>query len=359
MAYLNPEMCTLLSQEVIDNLNFKDIWTINDLLSTKNLMYLKQGTNIRFNSLKEIYDRIDQRYTLSKHDLNFMLDKRIETLKICSTGLADLDDVLGGGLKSQEIVEYYGESETGKTELCYLVCGVFLKQFQDYSILYIASNHDFDPQKIIKNIQNIECDKKLSEDDIYNYLNRIHLARPTKLADLVHLLNTSIHNDKRNSLKLIILDSISFIIQDIILSIKSLDLNDGDEVDKFVYLKNICYNDIRATINSERKYLLDVYLHEVMKLLTQITLAKNLILLVTNSDSNLTFNKSWINAINHRIYLARLPNNSGSTFSATITKTTHNITYIGYSIPFLIDDNSIRYASKEIVSQTQTKSINN
>lgn len=368
MAYLTTELCDVLTSEHIESLNQMNIWTINDLLVC-DLIQVRQTTNIKFHILKEIYDKVKQKYTIPCNDLNFSLEKSIEECKMCPTGIPELTLALDGGFQTQEIVEFFGDSGSGKTELCYLVCGEILSHFNDYNVLYVASNYDIDHEKIIKYSKLKAGGRQLSDEDIFNYLSRVQMARPTKLADFVHLLNTLLHSDKRNLVKCIIVDSLSFIIQEDILDIKTSNLNDGDELVKFSALKgnSIELPDQRATVENVRRYLTDIYLHEVMKLLTNIALIKNVIVIITNSDQQLAFSKSWTNAIDHRIHLTKMPefsrhcilNPKATVLKATISKTIHNITKIGYSVPFLINDEglfAIRLSSTKLDQSSETSS---
>lgn len=343
-------MSDLLTTEHLNSLHRADIWTINDLCS-KDLMDIKRVTNIKFHVLKDIQDRVKQRYTLPNHDLNFLLEKCIREYKMCPTGLPELTSALDGGFQTQEIVELIGDSESGKTEMCYLLCGEILSHFDDYQILYIASNHDFDYEKVAKYTRSKAGNRVLTDDDIFKALSRVEIARPTKLTDLVHLLNTLVHGDRRNAIKCIIIDSLSFIIQDQILDIKTANLDDGDELEKFLALKGMTFlhHENGATVESTRKEIIDIYLYEVMRLLTSVALTKNVIIVITNSNQNLTFRKSWTNAIDHRIRLSRMPDYSrykidnprATVCRATILKTIHNISKIGLSIPFAINDEGL------------------
>lgn len=362
MAHLRPDMCNSLTDDIIEALNRINVWTVNDLLSVKDLMELKQESGIKFHTLKQIHDTLKQNYSLTCFDLNYVLEKSLEICIMCPTGIPLLTTALEGGFQSQEIVEFFGDTECGKTEMCHLICAEFLLHFDDYNILYIDPTHSIDTDKLNKFLKFKAHNRILGDEDILNCLSRIHVARPIKLSDLVHLLNTSIHSDRRNKTKCIIIDTLSLIIQDDILEIKTSNLDDGDVLEKFAALKTPAFNnsDKWTNVNSERKYLVDVYLHEVMKLLTQITLTKNVILIITNSDQTLAYSRSWTNSIDHRIQLKKMPdfsrytiNNPRSTvIEATIIKTLHNITKIGHSIPFVINDEGIiALQAKETVQQ--------
>lgn len=352
MAYLTTDMSELLTEDYLESLNKADVWTINDLVS-RDLMDIRRTTNIKFHVLKDIQDKVRQRYTMPCHDLNFLVEKSIMDCKMCPTGLPELTFALDGGFQTQEIVEFSGDSEAGKTEMCYLLCGEILSHFDDYHILYIAANLDFDHEKVTKYIRSKACNRILKDEDIVKALHRIQIARPTKLSELVHLLNTLVHADRRNTTKCIIIDSLSFIIQDDILDIKTANLDEADELKKFHSFvgMTLTHRDSSGKISGEgiRKEIIDTYVHEVMRLLTSIALTKNVFIVLTNSDSYLSQRKAWTNAIDHRIHLSRMSdfsrykidNPRATVCRATILKTIHNINKIGLSIPFAINDEGL------------------
>lgn len=353
MAFLSTDMCESLTNETLEKLNGFNIWTVNELCSA-DIVEIKRSTGIKYHILKDIIDKMKHRYTTPYYGLDLVLEKAVRECKMCPTGLPELTQALDGGFQTQEIIEFCGDSETGKTEMCYLLCGEILSHFSDYRILYVASNSDFDHEKITKYTRLKAGNRQLSDDDVFDALARVEIARPTKMADFVHLLNTFAHGDRKNHTKCIIVDSLSFIIQDDILDIKTADLSDGDQMEKFSALLNknralILQSDSGATDEIIKRDFVEMYLHEVMRLLIQISLSKNAIVVVTNADSHLSYNKSWTNAIDHRIQFTKMSEHSRYSIAnpkstvcrATILKTVHNITRIGHSIPFAISDEGL------------------
>lgn len=356
MAYLSAGICDELTDEVLDTFRRCGYYTVNDLCG--NLMDIKRATGLRFSLVKSIVEKVKERYRIISHDANFVLEKFMSECKMVPTGLPELSSALDGGFQTQEIIEFTGESESGKTEMCYLLCGEILAQYEDYKVLYVAANYDLNIEKLINYTKAKAGNRALSEDDLFKALSRVDIARPSRLTDLTHLLNTIVHSDRGRHVKCIIIDSISFIIQEDILEIKSANLDDADELEKFLALKgmNFLHQETGATVESTRKEILDIYLHEVMRLLINIATTKNVIVVMTNSDDSLTQRKAWVNAIDHRILLSKMPDysrykvdNPGATVCrATILKTIHNVSKIGHSIPFAINDEglyAIRIAS--------------
>uniref|UniRef100_A0A6G1SLA6 DNA repair protein RAD51 4 n=1 Tax=Aceria tosichella TaxID=561515 RepID=A0A6G1SLA6_9ACAR len=362
MAYLSTNMSELLTDEYLDSLQKADIWTINDLCS-RDLMDIKRATNIKFHILKDLQDRVKQRYVLPCLDMNLLVEKSIREFFVCPTGLPELTEALDGGFQTQEIVEFSGDSETGKTEMCYLLCAEILAKFKEFHVLYIASNFDFDHEKLIKYVRSRAGE--LSDEDMCKSLSRVEIARPTKLTELVHLLNTLVHSDRKMQTKCIIIDSISFIIQDDILDIKSANLHDADDLEKFLALKGINFlqQEAGATVEGTRREIMDTYLHEVMRLLVNVAITKSVIVAITNSDAGLASRKSWTNAIDHRIALSKMPefsqykvdNPRATVCRATLLKTVHHISKIGHSIPFAITDNGILSIKLAPVAKVEAK----
>lgn len=349
MAYLTTDMSDLLTTEHLEALNNANIWTVNDLISM-DIIDIKNATNVKYHMLKDVCDKVKKRYKLPCDDLDFLLSKITKEYKMFPTGLPELTLALDGGFQTQEIIEFCGDCECGKTEMCYLLCGEILSHYDDYEILFIVSNFDLEHEKIIKYIKLKAGGRELDDDAIFDSLSRIKVARLTKLADLVHLLNTIVHGDKKNKIKCIIIDSLSFIVQDDILEIKSSNLNDVNELKRFCYLRASSINrDGGETLESKRNYLVDIYLHEVMRLLTNIAINKNVVVVFTNSYQNLTYTKAWSNAIDHSLHFTKMDELSRYTLSnprstvleLTILKTIHNISRIGYSIPFEINDEGL------------------
>jgi DNA repair protein RadA len=50
-----------------------------------------------------------------------LLEKE-KTKRVCTTGCQELDDILGGGIRTQEMTEFYGEYGTGKSSICFKLC---------------------------------------------------------------------------------------------------------------------------------------------------------------------------------------------------------------------------------------------
>ena len=104
-------------------------------------------------------------FTTAKDFLN-----RRKSVKRITTGSRSLDDLLGGGIETQGITEFYGEYRTGKTQICHTLAvtiqlpeekgGLSAKAlyvdtegtFRPERKVPIAKRFGFDPEEILENI---------------------------------------------------------------------------------------------------------------------------------------------------------------------------------------------------------------
>ncbi|MBC5792880.1 MAG: DNA repair and recombination protein RadA [Nanohaloarchaea archaeon] len=100
-------------------------------------------------------------------------DQKKEMKKI-SAGASNLDDLLGGGVDTQSITEFYGEYGSGKTQIGHqLSVNVQKPEGEgglDRDVIYIDTEDTFVPQRI----------EDMAEDqgmDVEETLDRIHVAR--------------------------------------------------------------------------------------------------------------------------------------------------------------------------------------
>jgi DNA repair protein RadA len=59
----------------------------------------------------------------------------------CSTGSRVLDELLLGGIEPQAVTEFYGESGSGKSEICHTLCAMARQPIEsgglDSGVIYI------------------------------------------------------------------------------------------------------------------------------------------------------------------------------------------------------------------------------
>ncbi len=78
--------------------------------------------------------------------------ERRQGMMRCTTGSMNLDELLGGGIETQAITEFYGDFGSGKTQLCHMLCiNCQLPSDQgglDGGALYIDTEGTFRPERL-------------------------------------------------------------------------------------------------------------------------------------------------------------------------------------------------------------------
>ncbi|HZW57207.1 MAG TPA: DNA repair and recombination protein RadA [Nitrososphaerales archaeon] len=79
--------------------------------------------------------------------------KKRKTIERISTGSANLDDLLAGGIETQAVTEFYGEYGSGKTQICHTLCSMVQASKAQGGLsgkaVYIDTENTFRPERII------------------------------------------------------------------------------------------------------------------------------------------------------------------------------------------------------------------
>jgi len=130
--------------------------------------------------------------------------KRRQSIDRISTGSKNLDDLLGGGIETWALTEFFGEFGTGKSQICHTLC-VMVQQPQgqggiDGSAIYIDTEGTFRPERIAE----IAEARGMKPEDI---LSRITVARAYNSAHQELIVRDLGKIIEANKVKLLILDS--------------------------------------------------------------------------------------------------------------------------------------------------------
>jgi len=122
-----------------------------------------------------------------------------------NTGSQELDDLLGGGLETGCVTEFFGEYRTGKTQLMHQLCvNVQLPRDKgglEGRALYIDTEGTFRPERIIQMSEALDLDHK-------KVLKNIIFGRAYNSDHQILLIKEAANLIKENNIKLIIVDSI-------------------------------------------------------------------------------------------------------------------------------------------------------
>jgi DNA repair protein RadA len=123
-----------------------------------------------------------------------------------STGCTSLDRLLGGGIETQSITEFYGEFGTGKSQICQQLCLTAQLPVDqgglDGGALYIDTENTFRPERIMQ----IAPRFNLNPDEV---LKKIIFAEAYTSHHQVVLLENSDEVIKENDIRLLIVDSVT------------------------------------------------------------------------------------------------------------------------------------------------------
>jgi len=133
-----------------------------------------------------------------------LLKMRQNVLRLTS-GSKALDQLLGGGIETQTITEFYGEYGSGKSQMCHQLCvNVQLPPERgglDGGALYIDTENTFRTERIIKMAEHVDLDpEKVTKNIIFaEAYTSDHQAFLVENADEII---------KENNIRLIIVDSL-------------------------------------------------------------------------------------------------------------------------------------------------------
>ncbi len=134
-----------------------------------------------------------------------IMEKRREVIKL-TTGSRALDELLGGGLESGCITEFFGEFGSGKTQITHQLCVNNFRPAEDggneaHSI-YIDTENTFRPERIIQMAMAYDLDPT-------SVLQSIHVARAFNSHHQMLLAEKARDIAKEFPIRLIIVDSLT------------------------------------------------------------------------------------------------------------------------------------------------------
>jgi DNA repair protein RadA len=153
----------------------------------------------------EIISTARSSISLSFVRVDEMLKKRQNVLRL-TTGSKKIDDLLGGGLETQTITEFYGEYGSGKSQLAHQTCvNVQLppeKGGLSGGALYVDTENTFRTERIIQMSRHVGLDP----DEVVKH---IILAEAYTSDHQMFLLEKADKIIKENNVRVIIIDSLT------------------------------------------------------------------------------------------------------------------------------------------------------
>ncbi|KYK32590.1 MAG: DNA repair and recombination protein RadA [Theionarchaea archaeon DG-70-1] len=134
------------------------------------------------------------------------LAERRKSIGYITTGSIDVDELLGGGIETQAIIEVFGEFGSGKSQLAHQLCvNVQLpleKKGLDAGAVFIDTENTFRPQRIIQMAQGLELDSS-------EVMKKIRVARAFNSSHQILLAEKSEELLRQGGIKLLVIDSLT------------------------------------------------------------------------------------------------------------------------------------------------------
>ena len=122
-----------------------------------------------------------------------------------TTGSQELDDLLGGGVETGSVIEFFGEFRTGKTQIMHQLCvNIQLSEEKgglEGRALYIDTEGTFRPERIIQMAEGLDLDHK-------KVLKNIIFGRAYNSDHQILLIKEAANLIKEKNIKLIVVDSL-------------------------------------------------------------------------------------------------------------------------------------------------------
>jgi len=132
--------------------------------------------------------------------------KMRQTVSRLTTGSKAMDELLGGGLETQTITEFYGEYGSGKSQLCHQLCvNVQLPPERgglNGGALYIDTENTFRTERIVQMAEHLGLDP-------YKVAEKIIFAEAYTSDHQMFLVDNVDEKIKENNIRLIIVDSLT------------------------------------------------------------------------------------------------------------------------------------------------------
>ncbi len=166
---------------------------------------LSDAASIGDSAAEKIIKAAKQKIQLSFMTGSEVLEKR-KTMKKISTCSEVVNNLLGGGIETQAITEFFGEFGSGKTQICHqLAVNVQLSEEKnglEKSAFYIDTENTFRPERIIQMSEALEVDPVPVLDNIivaraYNSDHQVLIAE--KAEEII----------KEKNIGLIVVDSLT------------------------------------------------------------------------------------------------------------------------------------------------------
>lgn len=128
-----------------------------------------------------------------------------------STGARTLDTILYGGVETSAITQFYGDSSSGKTQLCHTICSIVSQDMQKGGIkgkaIYLDTEGTYRPERIAQIARARGFDSDITLENITSYEIYDTAQQELIIENEVNMHLKENQKDNENNFKLLVIDS--------------------------------------------------------------------------------------------------------------------------------------------------------
>ncbi|CAL4060120.1 unnamed protein product [Meganyctiphanes norvegica] len=208
MPRFTAGLCPVMTKEVMEKLNAVNIKNAFDFM-LKDPEELAKETSVSYKDLQSI------RRVIHAHQAAFLtsgtqlLQEAVHSSTIISTGCNSLDQLLGGGLMTGEVLELCGNSGTGKTTICTRLA-LHTAIIMGFQAIYVDPTASVTSTRLANSLETLMTEKEVTEEAL-SLVKLVYVASIWELFDLISNLNNAeiVKNDK---IKVLIINSLPFLL---------------------------------------------------------------------------------------------------------------------------------------------------
>jgi len=169
---------------------------------------LSEDTKITVGTCEKIIDRAKDAYILTASMSAQDLYLREKNEKRLSTGSKNLDRLMGGGLRSGVLTQFFGKNGSGKTQVCFSLC-VTAQMAQedgglDGAVMYLDTEGSFRSARLTQ----IAEGQGYDEEQVNKIRENVHVYSVTSHEQQMDIIKRLDSLTKDKNIKLIIIDSV-------------------------------------------------------------------------------------------------------------------------------------------------------
>jgi meiotic recombination protein DMC1 len=192
----------------IKKLEEAGFYTVGSVLQApmRTLVLIKGLSEAKVEKIRIAGKKLDVRGSVFKTGLEAK-QKRQSVVSI-TTGSDGLDKILGGGIETSSLTEFFGEFRTGKTQICHTLCVTTQLSFGNHGgqgkVIYIDTEGNFRPERIESIADRFGLDRSQCLDNIIVCRVYSHEEQMDVLKPLAALLS----DPDQGPFRLVIVDSV-------------------------------------------------------------------------------------------------------------------------------------------------------